>query len=152
MKLAYYSLEDMINIEDFHPKLLKIDKKLHRDIDIYYVGYMVIKKFTYYENIHSLNRLYLIIHSTTGYFKEKNGEKYLIIDSTGKYEEIFSEIRSEIERLNSGKELYYGKDYAKIGINPNDNLPLNATLKFPTLTIVIRCILQKVKNCIRKFV
>ena len=99
-----------------------------------------------------MNQLYLIIHSATGYFKEKNGEKYLVIDSTEKYEEIFSEIKSEIEMLNNGKELYYEKDYAKIGINTNDDLPLNATLKFPTLTIIIRCILQKGENCIHKFI
>ena len=69
----------------------------------------MIKQFTDNKNIHNVNQLSLMIHSATGYFKEKNGEKYLIIDSTEKYEEIFSEIRSEIETLNSGKELYYGK-------------------------------------------
>ena len=69
-----------------------------------YIGYIVIEKIDEYENIHSVNRLYLIIHSATGYSKEENGEKYLIIDSTEKYEEIFPEIRSEIETLNNGKE------------------------------------------------
>ena len=112
----------------------------------------MIKKIDEYENIHTANQLYLIIHSATGYFKEKNGEKYLVIDSTEKYEEIFSEIKSETEMLNNGKELYYEKDYAKIGINTNDDLPLNATLKFLTLTIIIRCILQKGENCIHKFI
>ena len=69
---------------------------MHRDIDIYYIGSIVVKKFSDYKNIHSMNQLRLIIHSATGYFKEKNSEKYLIIDSTEKYEEVFSEIRSEI--------------------------------------------------------
>ena len=36
------------------------------------------------------------MHSATGHFKGKNGEKYLIIDSTDKYEEVWSGIRSEI--------------------------------------------------------
>ena len=144
IKSAYYSFEDMVNIEDFHSNLLKIEKKSQRDIDICYIGHLVIKKIDEYENIHSVNQLCLVIHSAAWYFKEKNGEKYLIIDSTEKYEEMFSEIRSEIEMLNSGKELYYEKDYARI--NNNDDLPLNAALKFPTLTIIIRCILQKDKN------
>ena len=61
----------MVNIEDFHSNLLEIDKKSHKDIDIYYIGYVTIKKFSDYENIHSVNPLYLIIHSATGYFKEK---------------------------------------------------------------------------------
>ena len=90
-----------------------------------------------------MNPLYLIIHSTTGYFKEKNGEIYLIIDLTEKYEEVFSGIRSEIQTINSGEELYYGEDYVKIGVNTDDNVPLNKKLKFPLLTIIIRCVFEK---------
>ena len=63
-----------------------------------------------------------------------------------KYEEVFSGIKSEIETLNSGKELFYGKNYARIGVNTDDNLPLNKQLKFPTLTIIIRCVFQKGKK------
>ena len=72
----------MIDTRNFHSNLLKIDKKSHKDIDIYYIGYITIKKFSDCENIHSVNPLYLIIHSATGYFEEKNGEKYLIIATT----------------------------------------------------------------------
>ena len=75
----------MIDIKNFHSNLLKIDKKSHEDINIYYIGYITIKTFSDYENIHSVNPLYLIIHSATGHFKEKKGEKYLIINSTEKY-------------------------------------------------------------------
>ena len=77
---TYYYLDDMIDIRNFHSNLLKIDKKPYKDVDIYYIGYITIKKFGYCENIHSVNPLYLIIHSGTGYFKEKNGGKYLILD------------------------------------------------------------------------
>ena len=38
------------------------------------------------------------------------------------------------------------KKYAKVGINTDDDLPLNKQLKFPTLTIIIGCVLQKYKN------
>ena len=61
----------MINIKNFHSKLLKIDKKSYKDIDIYYIGYITIKEFGDCENIYSLNPLYLIIHSATRHFKEK---------------------------------------------------------------------------------
>ena len=76
---TYYFFNDMINIKNFHSNLLKIDKKSHKDIDIYYIGYITIKKFSDYKNIHSVNPLYLTIHSATGYFEEeendeKNGE------------------------------------------------------------------------------
>ena len=72
-----------------------------------------------------MNPLYLIIHSATGYFKEKNDEKYLIIDSIDKYEEVFSGILSEIKTLHGGKKLFYEKNYTRIGIDTDDDLPLN---------------------------
>ena len=51
----------MINIKDFDSCLLKIDKKSYKNIDIYYIGYITIKKIDDYENIYSVNPLYLII-------------------------------------------------------------------------------------------
>ena len=140
---TYYFFDDMINIKNFHSNLLKIDKKSHEDINIYYIGYITIKKFSDCENIHSVNPSYLIINTATGHFKEKSGKKYLILDSTEKYEEVFSGIISVIKTLNGGKELFYENNYTRIGINADDELPLNKQLKFPTLTISIQCVLQK---------
>ena len=41
---TYYFHNDIINIEEFDSNLLKIDKKSYKDIDIYYIGYITIKK------------------------------------------------------------------------------------------------------------
>ena len=92
IKSAYHYFEDMVNIEDFYSNLLNIEKKSYKNINIYCISYIIIKKIGDYENIHSVNPLYLIINSAMGYFKEKNGEKYLILDSTEKYEEVFLEL------------------------------------------------------------
>ena len=127
----HYFCDYMINIENFRSNLLTIDKKSYKEIDIYNIGYI------------SVNPLYLIIHSATGHFKEKSGEKYLILDSIDKYEKVWSGIRSEIKILNGGKEQFYEKTYPGIEINTNDDLPLNKQLKFPTLAIIIRCVLQE---------
>ena len=140
---TYYYFNDIIDIKDFQSNLLKIDKKQYKDIDIYYIGYITIKNFGDCENIRSVNPLYLIIYSATGYFKEKYGEKYLILDSTEKYDEVFSGIKKEIETINGGKELFYEKNYARIGVNTDDDVPLNKPLKFPTLTIIIRSVFQE---------
>ena len=89
---TYYFYDDMTDIKNFQSNLIKIDKKPYKDFDIYYIGYVTIKKFdnfSDYKNIHSVNPLYLLFHSVTGYFKENNGEKYLILNSTVKYEEVF---------------------------------------------------------------
>ena len=71
---TYYFFNDMINIKNVQSNLLKIDKKPYKDVDIYYIGYITIKTFGDCENIHSVNPLYLIIHSATGFFKEKYGK------------------------------------------------------------------------------
>ena len=36
----------------------------------------------------------------------------------------------------------YEKNYRRIGVNTDDDIPLNKTLKFPTLTIIIGCVFQ----------
>ena len=90
----------MINIKDFQSNLSKIDKKPHKDwiftFNIYYVGYITIKKINHCKNMHRVNPLYLMFNSATRYFKKENDERYLILDSTEKYEEVLSEIKSDI--------------------------------------------------------
>ena len=82
------------------------------------------------------------INSATGYFKEKNDEKYLILDSTKEYESVWSEIRSEIKRINGGVKAFYEKNSCKIGINTEDNLPLEKSLKFLILIVNINLVIQ----------
>ena len=41
---TYYFLNDMINIKDFDSSLLKIDKKSYKNIGIYNIGCITIKK------------------------------------------------------------------------------------------------------------
>ena len=65
---------------------------------------------------------------------------------TDEYEEVWYGITSEIKTLNGGKELFYEKNHARIGINTDDDLPLNKPLKYPTLTTIIRCIFQEGKK------
>ena len=114
---TYYYFNGIINKKNFQSNLLKIDKKSHRDIyyiyDIYYINYDTVKNFSNCKDICSVNPLYLLIYSATGYLKEKNGEKYLIINSTEKYDEVFSGIISEIKTINGEKELSYEKKICK---------------------------------------
>ena len=78
---AYYFFNDMINIEDFGSSLLKIGKKSYKNIGIYNIGYITIKKIDDYENIHSVHTLYLMIGKVDGYIEENNGNKYLVFIS-----------------------------------------------------------------------
>ena len=74
---TYYFYDDMINLLNFKSSLLKIDKKHYKEISIYYIGYIIIKTFCDFENIYSVNFLYLLVNEN-GYIEEKNGNKYLI--------------------------------------------------------------------------
>ena len=48
---TYYYFNDVINIKDFHSNLLRIDTKQYKDIDIYYIGYIIVQKIRDCENI-----------------------------------------------------------------------------------------------------
>ena len=54
---TYYFYNDIINVEEFDSNLLNIDKKSYKDIDIYYIGYITIKKIGDYENTYSIYQL-----------------------------------------------------------------------------------------------
>ena len=62
---------------------------------------------------------------------------------TKKYESVWPEIKSEIKRINGGEEVFYEKNYCKVNINTEDDLPLNESLKFLTMTVNINLVLQE---------
>ena len=142
---TYYFYNDIINLKNFDSNFLKIDKKHYKEINIYYIGYIAIKKTYDCENIHSVNPLYL-----TDILK-KNGNKYLIFDYSvnenkallKKYADVWDGIKNEIKAINGGKENDYGKDYMKIKFNSDDDLPLNKPLKFHAITIIIRFVFKE---------
>ena len=68
---TYYFYNDIIDLKDFDAKLWKIDKKLYKNIDIYYIGYITIKKVHDDESSYSVNPLHLRIGHASGYIEEK---------------------------------------------------------------------------------
>ena len=144
---TYYFYNDSTNIKDFDPKLLKLDKKSYKNIDIYYIGYIT-RKYKYKSN--SVNPLYLLVHRIDGFIEEKRGNKYLNIAFTDsnnevlkKYAEVWSGIKDQIEKINNDKLEEYEKDYMKIKFNSDDNLPLNKLLKFLSVTIIVRSVFEE---------
>ena len=85
---TYYFFNDMINIKDFDLSLLKIDKKSYKHIGIYNIWYIIIEKTDDYENIRSVNPLYLMIGEVIGHIEEKNGNKYSVFDSSDENKEV----------------------------------------------------------------
>ena len=69
----------MTNLKNVDSNLLKIDKKHYKGINIYYIGYITIKKNDDYESIYSVNPLCLCIDHASGYIEVKNENKYLVL-------------------------------------------------------------------------
>ena len=126
------------------------------------------KKIDDYENIYSLNLLYLFIDHAggyieekdlnplylhidhaSGYVEEKGVNQYLLFDSTDqnkkllkKYNDVLNGIKNKIKEV-SDSEFDYEKDYMKIKFNSTNNLPLNKPLKFHLMTITIRYVFEE---------
>ena len=120
-------------------------KKDCKEIDIYSIGYVTVKKNANCSNINSVNPLYLMINEIIGHFEEKSENKYLVLDDVDEnkevskiYEEVWEGVKEEIETINGGEKVEYENDFKKIMFEPNDNLPMNEPIKLRLLTINIR--------------
>ena len=51
---------------------------------------MTIEKIGYYNNINSVNPLYLIINKMIGHFDEKNENKYLVLDKIDENKDVLN--------------------------------------------------------------
>ena len=76
----------------------------NKNIVIYNIGYITIKNIDDYENIYSVNPMYLMIGEVIGYIEENHGNKYLVFDSSDKnkevlkkYKELWDGIKSKID-------------------------------------------------------
>ena len=96
---TYCFYNDIINLKDFESKLLKIDRKSYKNIGIYNIGYIAIKKIDDCENVYSVTPLYLIVDHASGYIDEIGVNKYLIFDSTDENKELLK------NRIMFGMEL-----------------------------------------------
>ena len=72
---TYYFYSYVIDLENFHSSLLKLDKKSYKDIGIYNIGYIIIKKIGDCKNIYSVNPLYLRITHASRYIEETGVNK-----------------------------------------------------------------------------
>ena len=59
-----------------------------------------------------------MIDKMIGHFEEKNGNKYLVLDDVDeskevskRYEEVWEGVKKEIETINCGEKIEYGKDF-----------------------------------------
>ena len=111
---------DQIDLKDFDVRLLKVDKKDYKEIDIYYIGYVSVEKIANCNNINSVNPLYLMINEMVGHFEEKNENKYLALDDVDEKKEFQKNmkkfrklLKKKLKRLMVAKKLNIGKIFKK---------------------------------------
>ena len=84
--------------------MLKIDRKSYKNIGIYSIGYITIKKIDDYENIYSVNPLYLLVNHASGYIEEKGVNKYFIFGSTDENKELLKNTMFGMESKTKSKK------------------------------------------------
>ena len=121
----------IINLLDFKPEKLSIETKSNsnNDIKVHHVRY---------EN----GRFYLTIDNIRGYFNFSNNFGILTMifandDQQSKYHQVWKEILKIINGGNGELKLH-----EKIRLIDND-LSIEHVLKIPTITIVIRSLIEK---------
>ena len=96
-----YFYNDIIDLKNFKSNSLKVDKKSYKDIGIYNIGYIAIKKIDDCKNIYGMNPLYLCVDHAIGYIEEKGVNKCFVFDSTDENKELLKNIMMFLMELGT---------------------------------------------------
>ena len=112
IKNRTYYFYNIIDLKDFNARLLKVNKKSYKSINIYYIGYITILKIDDYESIYSVNPLYLRINHASDILKETMGiNSFYSVDENKevlkKYADVWDGIKTKIKAMNDGGENDY---------------------------------------------
>ena len=71
----------------------------------------------------------MLVYRIEGHFEDNRYLNIFLTDNNNevlkKYAEVWSKIKDQIKKINNGQLGEYGKDYMKIKVNSDDDLPLN---------------------------
>ena len=154
----YYIFKNMINIKNFDPNLLSIDKISFKSTDavIYNIKNITMKSLDHV-NTDNKNPPYITFSNIDGYIikcnsiEEINGYKYLILllqTRTKKYlksTQIFG-MKTQIKTINGGKPIEYKKYFNWVKSKSNDNLGLGK-ISIPSKLIDVGPVRQKDNRC-----
>ena len=132
---TYYFYNDLINALNFEIINLKLDKKIWKDIDIYYIGYVDKNKPEDWR-VKSVNPLYLIINKVFCSVGEENGVKYLKIEKNhcdpviNKWNQVLDSIKYHIKKI-SNEKVNFNDDVDKIKFISDGSLRLDKLIYFP---------------------
>ena len=139
----------LVNILGFNPKKLSIEKVCTINDEIEHIYYVKYGGYTFY----------LVIDDLKGYFKHSKEKdtaekelKFIIEDQRRRkiYNQIWDKIKELINSIDGVNFRFsdYSRDRYVIRFNTDDTLPLDTTVSFYSMKIVIRSVY---KTCLDRF-
>ena len=152
-KLMFYP-NDMIQLNNFDSKLLKINKRENRENNIYHIYYKINKTK---HDINNINNLYFVVDHLYGTREKINGSKdrYLVIDKDSLMNEknirffcLWDSIINKIKYLRGDNVMFDDneviiKDWNKIRFSSDIFIPNDVSINFYSLVIVINYVIEK---------
>ena len=151
----FYS-NDMIQLNNFDSRLLKIKKRENRENNnIYYTSYKINKPE---HNINSINNLYFVIDYLCGTIEkiDDSKDRYLVIDedrlinkeNIDLFYYLWNAIINKIEYLRGDDVMFDDneviiKDWNKIRFSSDVFIPNDVLINFRSLVIVINYVIEK---------
>ena len=125
----------MVNILDFDPEKLSIEKVCAINDEL---------EYTYYDKYNN-GPFYLVIDNLKGYSKEKNRELEFIIEDLEQakiYNQLWNKIKKLINNVDGVNFKFsdYFRDHGIVTLDTNDNLPLDSIVSIRSITIIIRSV------------
>ena len=149
----FYS-NNMIQLNNFDSRLLKINKRENRENNIYYISYKINKPE---HDINSINNLYFVVNYLYGTIEKFDGSKdrYLVIDKDSLinknidfFNYLWHAIINKIKYLR-GDDIMFDdneviiKDWNKIRSSSDIFIPNDVFINFHSLVIVINYVIEK---------
>ena len=134
----------LVNILDFNPEKLSIEKVYHINDELERIYYIKYGEYPFY----------LVMDDLKGYFKYSKEKKLKFIIEDQRKRKIYNQIWDKIKELiNSidGVDFRfsdYSRDCNVIRFDTDDTLPLDAMVSVYSMTIVIRSVY---KTCLDRF-
>ena len=122
----------LVNIFDFNPKRLSIEKTKSSETCIYYIKY-------------GKEPFYLVINDLKGCFEQNENNKYLTLIFKSQIQKIiYTEIWEEIKKLINEVDEFsnYDKDYYVISFDNDDILSLYSIINICSVTIIIKSVFK----------
>ena len=131
-----YYFDDIIEIQDFDLDNILIDEKSYENILFYNISY---------KRLIDTKPLRIRFDKIDWFIRVYDGTKYLVLFGSEKYDFIYNRIRYLI-RVKNGITFVIPHNYGKIKVVLYDSLPLEKTMTFHNVIILIKSVWNKDKN------